>query len=231
MLPGRGRAPAELISRLVGTHTVWNTVGDGEFFCPGCGGDRNYQRRTGRRFIAVLGIPTLPRGRSGPVIECAACMEQFRTEVLDHPTTHRLTAMLRDAVHTVTLSTLAAGGTSTPALEAAVRALNDAGVENCTALQLTALVEALTAETGAMSRGCDDGCASLSVELHEALAPLTPFLAAPGRESILLEGARIALADGPYTPAERDVLGAVGKSLTITTDEVERLLTAARTPS
>lgn len=52
-----------------------------------------------------------------------------------------------------------------------------------------------------------------------------------GRESILLQGARIALADGPYTPAERDVLATVGAALTICADDVTRLLVAARTPS
>ncbi|MCZ9339334.1 TerB family tellurite resistance protein, partial [Streptomyces sp. TRM76130] len=41
----------------------------------------------------------------------------------------------------------------------------------------------------------------------------------------------IALADGPYTPAERDTLATVGAALTICAGDVTRLLTAARTPS
>jgi hypothetical protein len=68
----------------------------------------------------------------------------------------------------------------------------------------------------------------LAIELHEALDPLAPHLAPAGREAILLQGARIALADGPYTPAERGTLAAVGAALTICADEVTRLLTAAR---
>lgn len=220
------------MSRILGTRTVWTTVGDGEFFCPGCGGDRNFQRRTGRRRFAVLGIPLLPRGVTGPVVECAACEERFGTDVLDHPTTHRFSAMLRDAVHTVALAVLAADGTcERPALETAVAAVRSAGFEECTEEQLTALIDALAADTGRLPQQCGTGLTGLAIELHEALDPLTPHLAPAGRESVLVQGARIALADGPYTPAERDVLGTVGGALAICADDVTRLLAAARTTS
>ncbi|WP_328440716.1 TerB family tellurite resistance protein [Streptomyces sp. NBC_00444] len=231
MLPGRGRdGRAARRARILGTSTSWSAVGDGEFFCPGCGGDRNYQRLTGRRRFTMLGVPVLPRGESGPVVECAACQRHFGTDVLDHPTTTRFSAMLRDAVHTVALAVLAAGGTcSRTSLEAAATEVRAAGFDDCTEDQLNALVEALAADTG---RVYGEPCgAGLAIELHEALDPLAPHLAAAGRESILLQGARIALADGPYTPAERDVLSTVGAALTICGDDVSRLLAAARTPS
>lgn len=60
MLPGQGPNGRRL--RVCGVTTAWNTIGDGEFFCPDCGGDRNYRRRTGRRRFAVLGVPLVPRG-------------------------------------------------------------------------------------------------------------------------------------------------------------------------
>ncbi|SNX58321.1 tellurite resistance protein TerB [Streptomyces sp. TLI_55] len=215
---------------MLGTRTAWTPVGDGEFFCPGCGGDRNYQRLTGRRRFTLLGVPVLPRGETGPVVECAACCRHFGTDVLDHPTTTRFSAMLRDAVHTVALAVLAAGGIcSRTALEAAAATVRAAGFDDCTEDQLGALVEALAADTG---RVFGEPCgAGLAIELHEALDPLAPHLAPAGRESILLQGARIALADGPYTPAERDALATVGAALTICADDVTRLLAAARTPS
>ncbi|GGV13115.1 hypothetical protein GCM10010293_04410 [Streptomyces griseoflavus] len=234
MLPERGphghTAAAAGLSRLLGIRTAWTAVGDGEFFCPGCGGDRNYQRLTGRRRFTLLGVPVLPRGESAPTVECAACRRHFGTDVLDHPTTTRFSAMLRDAVHTVALAVLAAGGTcSRASLETAATGVRAAGFDDCTEEQLAALVEALEADTG---RFTGEPCtAGLAIELHEALDPLAPHLAAPGRESILLQGARIALADGPYTPAERDALATVGAALTICTTDVTRLLAAARTPS
>ncbi|MER5930676.1 TerB family tellurite resistance protein [Streptomyces sp. NPDC002054] len=233
MLPVRGGTSRKL--KVWGIRTAWNTVSDGEFFCPGCGGDRNYRRRTGRRRFAVLGVPVLPRGQVGPVVECAACRDRFATDVLDHPTTSRFSALLRDAVHTVTLAVLAAGGASSrSALEAAAEVVRSAGFQDCSEDQLAVLVATLTADTGRLP-GLYDGpecCgAALSIELHEALEPLAPHLAAPGRESVLLQGARIALADGPYTPAEREVLATVGAALRLDSDEVSRLLASGRTPS
>ncbi|MEU9134925.1 TerB family tellurite resistance protein [Streptomyces sp. NPDC048404] len=231
MLPGWGRnGRAVQVPRILGSRTAWSTVGDGEFFCPGCGGDRNYQRLTGRRRFTLLGVPVLPRGETGPVVECAACRSHYGADVLDHPTTTRFSAMLRDAVHTVALAVLATGGgCARSSLETAAATVRSAGFDDCTEDQLSALVEALAADTG---RFFGEPCgASLAIELHEALDPLAPHLAATGREAILLQGARIALADGPYTPAERDVLATVGAALTICSDDVTRLLATARTPS
>lgn len=231
MLPVRGGDGRKLT--VWGIRTTWSTVGDGEFFCPDCGGDRNYRRRTGRRRFTVLGVPLLPRGQAGPVVECTGCRERFGTEVLDHLTTTRFSTLLRDAVHTVTLAVLAAGGTaSRSALEAAAGAVRSAGFQDCTEEQLESLVDGLAAEEGRLGLYDGPDCygAALSIELHEALEPLAPHLAGPGRESILLQGARVALADGPYTPAEREVLATVGAALRIDVDEVARLLSAVRAP-
>ncbi|MCX3058617.1 tellurite resistance TerB family protein [Streptomyces beihaiensis] len=225
------------ISRVLGVHTTWTTVGDGEFFCPGCGGDRNYERRTGRRRLTVLGLPLLPRGATGPVVQCAACAGRFGADALDHPTTHRFSAMLRDAVHTVVLAVLAAGGTggvggppSRTSLDCAVATLRQAGFEGCSDVQLVALVEALLTDAGRVAEHAGPAV-SLAIELHEALDPLAAHLAPAGRESILLQGARVALADGPYVAAEREVLGTIGAALTLAADEVDQVLVAAsRTP-
>ncbi|MFF8383494.1 TerB family tellurite resistance protein [Streptomyces kanasensis] len=218
--------------RICSVHTSWHTVGDGEFFCPGCGGDRNYRRRTGQRRLTLLGVPLLARGVTGPVVECAACHDRFGTDVLDHPTTARFSAMLRDAVHTVALAVLAAGGTSSAtAVRTAVHAVRAAGYEDCTDDSLTGLIDALAADTGRYLGDVDGPCgAALAIELHEALEPLAPHLAAAGRESILLQGARIALADGAYSPAEREVLATVGNALLLRPDDTTRLMEAARTP-
>jgi hypothetical protein len=208
-------------------------VGDGEFFCPDCGGDRNYRRRTGRRRFTLLGVPLLSRGTTGPVVECAVCHAHFATDVLDHPTTARFSAMLRDAVHTVALAVLAAGGTSSrTVVETAVVTVRAAGFDDCTEEQLTELVEALAADTGRFIVDPGPCGAALAIELHESLEPLAPHLAPAGRESIVMQGARIALADGPYSPAEREVLSTVGGALRLRTDDTARLLLAAsRTPS
>ncbi|MFJ6697676.1 TerB family tellurite resistance protein [Streptomyces sp. NPDC091272] len=238
MLPVRGRSSSprgSVVRSPWGVRTTWTTVGDGEFFCPGCGGDRNYAHRTGRRRLTVLGVPLAARGTVGPVVQCASCDGRFGADALDHPTTVRFSAMLRDAVHTVALAVLAAGGTSSRSVTSTAAAtVRSAGFEECTEEGLTLLVEALAADPG---RRFSDGAAdcpysaTLAIELHEALGPLAPHLAPAGRESILLQGARIALADGPYSAAEREVLLLAGTALQLCADDTSRLLAAARTPS
>ncbi|WP_129296478.1 TerB family tellurite resistance protein [Streptomyces lydicus] len=229
----------------MGVRTSWRTVADGEFFCPDCGGDRNYLRRTGHRRLTVLGVPLVPRGATGPVLECSACHGRFGPDALDHPTTVRFSAMLRDAVHTVTLALLAAGGTSSRAVrDTAVDTVRAAGFADCSEDELLTLLAALAADTGRLTgtydavtgghcapQGLDPCGTALAIELHEALEPLAPHLAPAGREAILLQGARIALADGSYTPAEREVLSTVGSALTLRPADTNRLLAAARTPS
>ncbi|MFG3494042.1 TerB family tellurite resistance protein [Streptomyces sp. NPDC047928] len=230
MQPARGSRGRKL--RFCSVHTSWTTIGDGEFFCPDCGGDRNYRRRTGRRRFTLFGVPLLPRGVTGPVVACSACHGHFGADVLDHPTTARFSAMLRDAVHTVALAVLAAGGTSShTVVRTAVSTVRAAGYEECTADSLTTLIEALAADTGRFVADTGGPCgAALAIELHEALEPLTPHLAPAGRESILFQGARIALADGGYTQAEREVLTTVGAALQLCADDTVRLMEAARAP-
>ena len=224
--------------RVWGMRTAWHTEGDGEFFCPDCGGDRNYRRRSGTRRLTLLGIPLLTRGPAGTVAECGMCQGRFGLDALDRPTSARFSAMLRDAVHTVALAVLTAGGAgSRQARETALETVRAAGYGDCTEDQLIGVLAALAADEdqshGDGPGGPVDGCGTwLSIELHEALEPLARHLLPQGRERILLQGARIALADGPYLPAEREVLAAVGRSLLLPAEDTEQLLeAAARTPS
>jgi Tellurite resistance protein TerB len=220
-----------------GVRTAWRTESDGDFYCPGCGGDRGYRRRGGTRKLTVLGVPVLARGSAGSVVECAVCRTRYGLEALDRPTTTRFSAMLRDATYTVALAVLVAGGSAgRQTRDAAMAALREAGFADCTQEQLTAMLTALTAtadstraqDPGAADDAAIDGCGSwLSIELHEVLEPLAEHLAPQGCERILLQGARIALADGPYLPAERTVLGAVGRCLLMSQESTHRVLEAA----
>ncbi|MFD7918162.1 TerB family tellurite resistance protein [Streptomyces sp. NPDC059740] len=230
--------------RLVGVRTVWHTTADGEFFCSACGGDRNYRHRSGRRRLTVLGVPVLARGDATPVVECSSCRGHFGPEVLDRPTTTRFSAMLRDAVHTVTLAVLAAGGATTPAVrERAVATVRAAGFTECTEEQLVTLLAALAADPALDPRPRREGPAGphaaptfgalhpaatvLALELHDALRPLAPHLQPAGRERLLHQAARVALADGPFTPTERELLHTVGAVLLLDEAVVTALLEEA----
>ncbi len=194
-------------------------------------GDRNYRRRTGRRRFAVLGVPVLPRGCTGPVVECAACHTHFGTEVLDRPTTSRFSAMLRDGVHTVALAVLSAGGTDSRAvLDRAVSAVRSAGFAECTAVQLVDLVEALEADTGRFMPEVNPEGTLLAIELHEALEPLAPHLAPPGgsRSSSRPPGSPSPTA---RTARPRWRSSAPSATRSLPPDDTVRLLTSARTVS
>lgn len=229
------------MTRLWGVRPTWRTEVLGEFFCPGCGGDRNYRRQRGRRWLRVLGAPLVPLGAAGTSVQCTACRARYAPSALERPTCTRLSGMLRDAQYTIALAVLAAGGTaSRPTREAACGVIREAGFEDCGEAQVLAALAALSGLGSSEQAPLGDspldevygGIGSgLAIELHAALEPLAPHLAPQGLERLLLQGAWIALADGPYGPAEREVLAAVGDCLGLGGEQIAGLLeAAARTP-
>jgi len=215
------------MTQLVGVSARWRTDVLGEFFCPGCGGDRNYRRQHGRRWLRLLGLPVLPVGDAGATLQCTSCSARYPLDALERPTSGNLLAMLRTAQYTIALTVLAAGGTGSRAVRgAAVGVIREAGYTDLDEPQILAALAALREDDEELSElyGCGSG---LAVELHTALEPLAPHLSGPGLEHLLLQGARIALADGPYRPTEREALRVTGGCLGLTADRIEATLTAA----
>ncbi|MEU2625725.1 MULTISPECIES: TerB family tellurite resistance protein [Kitasatospora] len=221
---------------LWGVRPRWRTDVLGDFFCPGCGGDRNYRRQHGRRWLRLLGTPVLPLGPVIGSVQCTSCHGRYGVEALEQLTSVRLAAMLRDAQYTVALAVLAAGGSGSRAgRDAACALIREAGFDDCGEAQVLASLAALTGRSGGEPQDVDDTAASgaggLAIELHAALEPLAPHLAPAGRERLVLQGAWIALADGGYLPQERAALAAVGRCLRIGPPRVEDLLEdATRAP-
>ncbi|GAA1155203.1 hypothetical protein F4556_004915 [Kitasatospora gansuensis] len=213
---------------LWGVRPRWRTDVLGDFFCPGCGGDRNYRRQHGRRWLRLLGTPVLPVGPVTGCVQCTSCHRRYGVETLDQLTCVRLAAMLRDAQYTVALAVLAAGGTgSRSARDAACGVIREAGFEDCGEAQVLAALAALSGVGGEAPLDLAGAGSGLTVELHAAIEPLAPHLAQPGRERLVLQGAWIALADGRYLPQERAALAAVGRCLKLPGSRVDELLEAA----
>jgi hypothetical protein len=215
------------MTQLMGVSARWRTDVLGEFFCPGCGGDRNYRRQHGRRWLRLLALPVLPLGGAGVTLQCTACSARYGLDALERPTSGSLLAMLRTAQYTIALAVLAAGGTGVRAArEAAVGVIHRAGYADLDEPQVLAALAALREGDEELSGlyGCGSG---LAVELHTALEPLVPHLAGPGLEHLLLQGAMIALADGPYRPTERETLRAAGTCLGMTPERIDATLAAA----
>ena len=132
------------MTRLWGVRPKWRTDVLGDFFCPGCGGDRNYRRQHGRRWLRLLGTPLLPLGPVIGSVQCTSCHGRYGVEALEQPTSVRLGAMLRDAQYTIALALLAAGGTAhRAAREAACTVVREAGFEDCGEAQVLAALAAL----------------------------------------------------------------------------------------
>jgi len=209
--------------QLFGLGARWHTEALGEFFCPECGGDRNYRRQGGRRWLRLLGLPVLPLGDAGTTLQCTSCRARYGMDALERPTSGNLLLMLRTAQYTIALSVLAAGGTARSAREAAVGVIHEAGYPELDEPQVLAALSGGDEELGELY-GCGSG---LAIELHTALEPLRAHLAEPGRERLLLQGALIALADGPYRPAEREALRAAGRCLKLSSERIDATLEAA----
>ncbi|TWE17218.1 hypothetical protein FB465_2226 [Kitasatospora atroaurantiaca] len=213
---------------LWGVRPRWRTDVLGDFFCPGCGGDRNYRRQHGRRWLRLLGTPLLPLGPVIGSVQCTTCHGRYGVETLDQLTSVRLAAMLRDAQYTVALAVLAAGGTGgRAARDAACTVIREAGFEDCGEAQVLAALAALSGVGDGGPMDVDGLGSGLTIELHAALEPLSPHLAQQGRERLVLQGAWVALADGRYLPQERAALAAVGRCLKLAEGRVDELLEAA----
>jgi hypothetical protein len=186
-----------------GIRVFFRTTGQGMFHCPRCGGDRQYRRRGGRRFLTLFFLPVIPLTRAGEHVQCTTCRARFHVGALRAPTAAQMQAALPEGMRAAAAAMLRAGDQdSFPARNRAIQAI-----------------------TGAGAQGYGD--AALDADLAEpdsagapALAQVGAQLAVPAREWFLAEVVRIGMADGPLTGAEREAAHAVGGGLGMTLAQV-----------
>jgi hypothetical protein len=184
---------------ICGLRVVYWTIARGVFFCRRCGGDRNYRRRAGRRFLTLFFIPVIPLNKAGEHVRCTTCKTRYVTEVIQQPTAAQMQAALPAGARALVCAMLRAGD---PADAAARR-------------------RAIEMASGAGAG--DYGDAALDADLARPPAAARPAIVALGgqlkpeaREWHLAELVRIALADGPLTGAERAAAEAVAADLGMT---------------
>jgi hypothetical protein len=186
-----------------GIRVFFRTTGQGMFHCPRCGGDRQYRRRSGRRFLTLFFIPVIPLTRAGEHVQCTTCRARYHVGALRAPTAAQMQVALPAGMRAAVTAMLRAGDQdSFPARHRAIQAI-----------------------TGAGAQGYGD--AALDADLAEpdnawapALAQVGAQLAVPAREWFLAEVVRIGMADGPLTGAEREAAHAVGGGLGMTLAQV-----------
>jgi hypothetical protein len=192
---------------IFGLRVLFSTLGDGLFHCPHCGGDRQYRRRSGRRFFTLFFIPVIPLNSVGEFVECSVCHHRYDVAVLQVPTAAQLTAM--------------------PAL--VLRAAISQVLRSGDVTRADARERALTVVRGAGDQGYDDAALDRDLvrpfdEVRAELARASSALAPEARENFFAEAVRIALTDGPLTESERATLLAVGMDLHLTRVQVSGVI-------
>jgi hypothetical protein len=177
---------------------IFGLIGTGQFHCPNCGGDREYEHRTARRFFTLFFLPVIPLDKVGEVVRCQTCRVRFDPVVLQRPTSAQLASALPAGMRAAVAVVLRAGGASEAASRAAIEAVRRAGAADYDIRHLHA---------------------DLNQPAEAAAGPLQTLasqLIPEARERYLAEAVRIALADGPLSPAERDAARWVAGTLGMT---------------
>jgi hypothetical protein len=187
---------------IIGLRVCFRTVGHGVFHCQRCGGDRQYRRRSGRRFFHILFIPLIPLGRTGEHLQCTTCAGRYRTGVLAVPTSAQMEAALPAGTLVAGLYMLLAGDSgSEPARRRVIDAMRAAGRAD---YDVTALERDL-------AQAAEPGWDSVV-----PLNTLAAQLAVPAREWFVADAVRIGLADGQLTDDERLAAKHVAANLGLT---------------
>lgn len=185
----------------------WSVKRDqgGQFFCPKCGGDRQWVKAIARRWFTLFWIPLFPTGKpAGEAVQCETCHSRFEPAVLHQPTSTEMATELqgsmRLAVATVVRAAGGAGG------EAAVEAVQRTGFADYSADAMHHDLEHLD-----------------SAELGQHLSYLSEALTLPGKEQFLSSLVRVAQGEGGFDAA-RPTLEQIGAGLGLSPAHVTGVL-------
>ena len=104
---------------IFGFRINFRTTGTIEFFCPRCGGDRQGNQRSARRWFTIFWIPVIPLNQVGEVLECTTCHTRFEPAVAEQPTTASLQEIMGNAVRVLTAMIVRTGDHSSTAMRGA----------------------------------------------------------------------------------------------------------------
>ncbi|WP_034264582.1 TerB family tellurite resistance protein [Actinospica robiniae] len=183
-----------------GFKVFYKVLDTGTFFCPRCGGDRAFEHRVGKKWFRLYWIPLFPC--SGPInehVRCTTCQGMYTLQALNHPTSNQLSSLLLDGVRGVLVHVLRAGSIQSPGpREIAVSEIQAHGLPGYDDASLQADLDVVPGDISGL------------------LTNLGGQLAGPGKEDLLRAAVRVALADGPLTDLERNVVNSTGAILGMT---------------
>ena len=182
----------------------------GEFFCPTCGGDRQWVRCVLRRWFSLFFIPIFPVGK--PVVaavQCTTCNTRFDDAALSQPTASVLTAELQGTMRIAAAEVVRVAGPAT----------NTAAVDAVRRLGLGVYDEGSLAH---------DVATLDPATLAPHLAYLIGALSLQGREELLSTLTGVARSGGDATfGAARPALERIGQGLAMSPAHVAGVLAGA----
>ena len=144
-------------------------------------------------------MPIIPLTKVGEHVQCMACQARFHTDVLQLPTAAQMSAALPEGMRAAAVTMLQADAPVSPAArQQAIDAIRGAGASGYGPANLDADLE----QPGSLDPG----------SLGRVGAQLTP----EAREWFFAQVVRIAVADGPLSPAQRQAAQAIGQHLGMT---------------
>ena len=181
------------------------TIGTGVFFCPGEGGDRNYEHKQARRWFTIFFIPLIPLKELGDFIECTSCENTYYPDVLKGKTASEIEDISTIAIRHVAVSMALADGTVDPRER-------DAAVT---------VVQRFASHPYDLD-DLDSDLSSLQVSaLSDNLEELGAVLNEHGKENVLTAAVFLAGADGHVDRSEIEVARQIGKALTMSSAHIE----------
>lgn len=193
---------------IFGFRVRWHEITHGTFFCPSCGGDRQYAHKQAKRWFTLFFLPILPLKVLGESIECLSCHRTFNERVLHRPTTSDLASRLQFAMRlAVCTMVLDDDPHHRPSRDAALAAVRSTGATHYDETHLDADLRAIDL-----------------TQLDYAAGQLADDFEPAGKEHFLLTAGRVALASGRLTPSNHATLDQLGRSTGLTPAHVKGVM-------
>ena len=180
--------------------TVRSTiVGEARFLCPTCGADRTALVFEGRRWLRAGRLPLVPLGRDERRTICATCRVEHPLAALSTLTNAALGKLLVDVHRHLAVMIVATG-------DPTHRALRTDAVRHIRTVVPTYDQNRLERDLAAIDH----------LRGPALVEPLAAALAPEGKERLLVDLARVALATHTITADQRWLLGSLGAALGLT---------------
>lgn len=198
---------------IFGTKGVTSTAGKGQFHCPQCGSSQAYLHKRVKEWFALYFIPCIPIKTVGEYIECQACKNTYRMDVLQYdPKAEQaaLDAEYQTVMRRVMIEMMLADGV-----------LEENEIASIQEIYPRLTGRALTREE-IMSEA--DQTRRTGGDVLTYLSRMNSMLNNSGRESILRAAAHVAMADGAFAPSEKQFMNKAAEALGVTQTHLNGIL-------